>query len=575
MKLFKNVFWIAWLTLNLVDTSFADELRQIGVAKIDITPDYPIRLCGYAVRKKESEGVAQHLWAKAIAIGSDQDRPAILITVDNTGVPASIRNEVARRLQASMRIDPDRVALCSSHSHTTPCLAGNLPTLFGEPLPPEHQEHIRRYTAELIDALEKVARAALKDRRPGELSWSQGKAAFAANRRTKGGPVDHDLPILVARDAKNNIRAIMANYACHCTTLGGDTNQICGDWAGYAQEYLERDHPGAIVFTTIGCGADANPEPRPGIALAQKHGAEIESAVNELLGFTLTPITGPLDCRARTIELPFDKPRTRAEWEEMARQTNYAGYYAKVNLAKMDRGETLPAALPYAVQTWNFGRDLAMVFLAGEVVVDYSLRLKRELDPGKLWVTAYANDVPCYIPSERILKEGGYEGGGAMIYYDKPNRLAPGVEALIVNAVHELVPKTFSFDDHKAEFPPPLSPEDSLKQIRTKAGLRVELVAEEPSIVDPVAIDWGADGKLWVAEMRDYPMGMDGKWKPGSRVQLLEDTRGTGRYDKSSVFWIIFPSSLASPLGARAYSFAPRRIYFTPKTRITMAKLIS
>lgn len=511
-------------------------LRQIGVAKIDITPAYPIRLCGYAVRKKESEGVAQHLWAKALAIGSDNESPAILITVDNTGVPASIRNEVARRLEQNKGIRSERIALCSSHSHTAPCLAGNLPTLFGEPLPPEHEEHVRRYTAELTDALENVALAALKNRQSSTLERSEGKATFAANRRTKGGPVDHDMPILVARDAKNNIRAILANYACHCTTLGGDTNLICGDWAGYAQEYLERDHPGAIAFTTIGCGADANPAPRSGLDFAKQHGAEIENAVNDMLGFTFAPVIGLLECRAKTIDLPFDKPRTRADWEEMARQAGYPGYYAKVNLAKLDRGESLPTALPYIVQTWNFGHDLAMVFLAGEVVVDYSLRLKRELDPGKIWITAYANDVPCYIPSERILTEGGYEGGGAMIYYDKPNRLAPGVEALIVNTVHELVPKSYAFDQKTAEFPSPLSPEDSLKAMRTRAGLNVELVAQEPSIVDPVAIDWGADGRLWVAEMRDYPMGMDGKWKPGSRVRLLEDTHGNGRYDKSSVF---------------------------------------
>src|SRR4051812_13184863 len=75
-----------------------ESLTEVGIAKIDITPDYPIRLCGYAVRKKESEGVSQHLWAKALAIGSDKEGPAILIAVDNTGVPASIRNEVAQRL---------------------------------------------------------------------------------------------------------------------------------------------------------------------------------------------------------------------------------------------------------------------------------------------------------------------------------------------------------------------------------------------------------------------------------------------------------------------------------------------
>ena len=84
-----------------------------------------------------------------------------------------------------------------------------------------------------------------------------------------------------------------------------------------------------------------------------------------------------------------------------------------------------------------------MVFLPGEVVVDYSLRLKREFDALAFWVNAYANDVPCYIPSKRIWREGGYEGGYAMIYFDRPTRLAEGTEDQIVAAVHELLPSAF------------------------------------------------------------------------------------------------------------------------------------
>ena len=416
---------------------------QIGVARIDITPAQPIRLSGYAVRKNESNGVAQKLWAKALAIGSDRENPALLITVDNTGVPAHIRNEVVRRLQ-KQNIKQERVAICSTHTHAAPYLDGYLPTLFGEPLPPVHQLHVASYTAELTDAIEKVALAALKNRKPGNLSWAQGTAGFAVNRRTKGGPVDHDLPMLAVSDAKGKLRALIVNYACHCTTLGGEFNQVCGDWAGYAQEFLERDHPGTTVFVAIGCGADANPQPRPGLELAKQHGIEIATNVNQLLARSLVPIHGRLECRTRQTEIPFDTLPTRTEWESRATQKDYVGYHARWNLAKLNRGKPLPTKLPYLVQTWNFGSDLAMLFLPGEVVVDYSLRLKKELDAARLWVNAYANDVPCYIPSERILTEGGYEGGGAMTYYGWPARIAPGVENLIVHTVHGLLPKEFS-----------------------------------------------------------------------------------------------------------------------------------
>ena len=523
-----------------------DALRQVGVAKIDITPNFPIRLNGYYGRNVEATNAAQHIFAKALAIGSDKEAPAIFITLDNCIIPRSLREQVVQRLHDQARLDPDRIALCTSHTHSAPCLTGAAPNLFGRDIPPADQAHIDRYTRELIDKLVQVSLAALKDRRPATLAWGQETVTFAANRRTKGGPVDDALPFLIVTDAQGKLRAILANYACHCTTLGGNFTQICGDWAGYAQEYLEKDHPGAIVLTAIGCGADANPAPRGTLELAQQHGKEFAAAVNHALAYTPIPLRGKLACRTKQIELPLDTLPTREQWETLAQQTNAIGYHARKNLARLDRGEKLETQIPYFVQTWNFGDDLAMVFLAGEVVVDYSLRLKHEYDVSRLWVNAYANDVPGYIPSARILKEGGYEGGGAMIYYDHPTRFAPGVEDLILGAVHELMPTNFVTDEKKLQFPPPKSPADSLAALRTKAGLKVELVASEPLIESPVAIDWGADGKMWVVEMRDYPMGMDGNWKAGGRIKYLESTHGDGKYDQATVFLdnIPFPTGV-------------------------------
>src|SRR5207247_1342505 len=208
---------------------------------------------------------------------------------------------------------------------------------------------------------------------------------------------------------------------------------------------------------------------------------------------------------------------------------------ARVQLAKLDRGQKLQTRLPYPIQTWTFGDQLAMVFLPGEVVVDYSIRLKRELDRTRLWVNAYSNDEPCYIPSERVLKEGGYEGGDAMVYYDRPTKFAPGLEQQIIDEVHRQVPDTFNARKSR-EGLRRKSPEESRRAIRTKPGFEVELVAAEPLVTSPVAIDWGANGTLWVCEMYDYPTGLDLKWQPGGRVKWLSDTNGDGVYDRATVF---------------------------------------
>jgi len=460
--------------LSCLSASFGGVFREVGVARVDITPDYPIRLTGYAARKTEAESVAQRIYAKALAIGSDKEKPAILMAVENCGVPLAVHDEVVGLLKAQRHINPDRVAICSTHTHSAPWVKGFAPNIFGGPLPEDQAKRVERYTGELVQALVKVALEALDARQPANLTWGCGQAGFAANRRTKGGPVDQDLPVLVVRDVAGNVRAVFASYACHCTTLGSDFNQICGDWAGFAAEDLEREHPGATVLIALGCGADANPQPRGTLELTKQHGAEIASAVDKLLQADLVPIEGKLVCRTKQLQLAFDTLPTRAEWEERARDTGYPGSHARLNLARLDRGEKLPTRLGYQVQTWTFGDSLAMVFLPGEVVVDYSLRLKREFDSARLWVNAYANDVPCYIPSERVLKEGGYEGGDAMIYYDRPTRFAPGIEERIVRAVHQLIPR--SFQDRFAVY---RSPKPTLSA-RTALLTPLETYNEQP-----------------------------------------------------------------------------------------------
>ena len=119
------------------------------------------------------------------------------------------------------------------------------------------------------------------------------------------------------------------------------------------------------------------------------------------------------------------------------------GYHAKIHLQRLDRGEPIKTRVPLPVQTWTFADDLAIVFLGGEVVADYSLRLKAELDRKRVWINSYANDVPCYIPSERVLKEGGYEGGDAMIFHDWASPFLPGLERRIIDEVHYQLGESF------------------------------------------------------------------------------------------------------------------------------------
>ena len=116
-------------------------------------------------------------------------------------------------------------------------------------------------------------------------------------------------------------------------------------------------------------------------------------------------------------------------------------------LKLLDAGK-LPAAVPLPIQFWQLGEEKVVAF-GGETCVEYALRTKKELGAERTWVIGYANVVPCYIPSEKVLAESGYESGwdpangraiasGSMMYYGWPVPFAPGLENRIISAAKDL-----------------------------------------------------------------------------------------------------------------------------------------
>lgn len=533
--------WI-FVCLLVVGPTFviADEpgVFQVGAARVDITPDYPIRLNGFAVRKTESEGVSQRIFARALAISDGEAPPLVLLTVDSLGVRLPMVDALAATLLREAQIPRENVALTFTHTHSAPKVNGASDNIFAEPISAEHQQHIDRYTDQLAASLESVALRAIQQRRPATLRWGIGKVQFSKNRRTPGGPVDHALPVMLVEDvASRKVRAVYVSYACHAVTLS--FNRVDGDWPGYAAQMLERHYPDAIGLVAIGAGSDMNPisgVTGDKVDVAQRQGAEIADEVRRLVKEgPLQPLSAPLRAVYKTIPVQLDRIPTRDELQAMIDAGGPAGYNASTQLARLDRGEQLLTAIRYPVQTWSWGEDLCMVFLAGEVCVDYSLRLKRQFDRNRFWLNGYSNDFCAYIPSERLLKEGGYGGGAEIPYFALPAKLRSGVEQQIVDEVQRQVPESF-LTPPGTQGLPPLSPAMSLRQMKTHDHLRVELVAAEPLVADPVAIDFGADGRLWVAEMSDYGRGVYEEFPGTGRVRWLVDHDGDGRFDTAQTF---------------------------------------
>ncbi|HZV04016.1 MAG TPA: neutral/alkaline non-lysosomal ceramidase N-terminal domain-containing protein [Gemmataceae bacterium] len=421
---------------------------KAGVAVRVITPEQSMWMAGYGNRNKPSEGKLTDLYVKALALEDPHGGRLVLLTSDLVGIPRSLAEPVAEEVRKRTGLPRERLMLTVSHTHCGPVLRDSLHTMYD--MPPKEAAKIGPYTDKLKGWMIDVIVRALDDLKPACLSFGKGTARFAVNRRKptdKGfindaypeGPVDHAVPVLRVDAPDGKLRAVVFGYACHNTTL--QFYQWCGDYAGFAQQYVEDKHPGATALFWMGCGADANPLPRSKVELCKKYGRELADAVNDTLTGHLTPITGDSAAKYATIALPFDKLPSRAQWEADRRSKQFVvRNRAQYFLQKLDHGGKIDNEYRYyPVQVWRLG-ELTWVALGGEVVVDYSLRLQRELGRDRpLWVAGYANDVMAYIPSLRVLKEGGYEGDTSMIVYGMPSKWGPSIEEKIIVKVRELV----------------------------------------------------------------------------------------------------------------------------------------
>ena len=443
-----SLFAAAFLLTALViqPPARAETTWEAGAARVNINPTEPIWLAGYGGRERPVSEVLHDIHMKALALKDQTGATSVLITADLLGFTAGMAKTIRDRAKRKHGLSEDRIAFNASHTHSAPVVGKMLRPAYL--MKSEHEPPVQRYTAKIIDQAVELIGEAIDDLVPAELSFEHSLAGFAVNRRRAGrgrrhypSPVDHDVPVLVVKTASGNIKAIVFGYACHATVLSG--YEINGDWPGYAQSAVEKAYPGAMALFVTGCGADANPLPRRSAELAQRYGETLAFAVGQVVDGERRPVAGPLKTALEHAPIAFQSPPTREELEgRLKTETGSRKRHAQFLLDKLNSDGKLPTEYPYPLQVWQFGDDLTFIHMAGEVVVDYSLRFKAAYGWDDTWVAGYSNDVFAYIPSVRILKEGGYEGGGAMIGYGQPRPFTATVEQVIADKVDELVKRT-------------------------------------------------------------------------------------------------------------------------------------
>ncbi|MGY8651548.1 MAG: neutral/alkaline non-lysosomal ceramidase N-terminal domain-containing protein [Verrucomicrobiia bacterium] len=424
---------------------------KAGTAKADITPKKPIWMAGYGGRTKPSEGTLHPLWAKALALEDAKGNHAVIISTDTLGMTASIYANLKARLAKEHKLQPEQIMLNASHTHTGPVLRGGLYDIY--PLNAAHIKRIEEYSARLENEIVRITGEALKNLEPVTLKHGIGITRFGVNRRENKpysdvpkliaaqalkGPIDHDVPVLAVYKGLE-LKAVVFGYACHSTTLG--IQKFSGDYSGFTQIALEKSHPGALALFSAGCGADINPLPRRVVHLAERYGLMLAAAVEETLLQKMQPLEPRLTTRIKTIPLEYGAlPEPAALAAAAKNQTNYRGRWA-ARMLKLQADDDVPKTYPYPIQCWRVG-DLLWLTMGGEVVVDFSLNFKKQYGP-RTWVTSYCNDVMAYIPTFRVLQEGGYEGQSSMAVYGLPaDRWKENVEDLVTEGINQLVRDT-------------------------------------------------------------------------------------------------------------------------------------
>jgi neutral ceramidase len=445
LRWLRPVLPVLCLPLLLAAAPPAQGLKA-GFGRRQITPPLPIPMAGFANRIKPAESVANDLWTKALAFEDAGGQKAIILTIDLATMPEPMFGMVAARVMGRHGIDRSHLVINISHTHSGPVVGW--PAQTGR----ETMLRIEVYRNRVIDAMAEAAGDAVRDLKPASVSYGTGKVGFPHNRRQRvpgggwtfgvnpDGPVDRTVPVLRISGPGGKTRGVLFGLSCHPSVLTYEFSVISGDYAGMAQAAWEKAHPGATGMFLQLCGGDQNASPRRKLELAENYGNELASEVDRVAAAPMKAVHAPVKTAMITTELPF-APFSLAAFEEQANDAKDAlvRTHAKAMLRQYESGDPPLPGLPYTMQVLQFGKDLTLLAMNGEVVVDYCLRVKKEFGGDGMIVAGYSNARQCYIPSLRVLKEGGYEARDSILMTSLPGPFGEQVEEVIFAGIRKLM----------------------------------------------------------------------------------------------------------------------------------------
>jgi len=419
------------------------EESRAGAASVVITPPLGTSLAGYLVDRK-AEGVHDDLYANALVV-DDGSGPLALLSLDLVAISSATAQGIREAIQKETGIQPDRVLIAATHTHTGPATI----SVFGSEADEEYLRTLITRCGECVAAaaheLEPAEFGAGSDEMPG-LQFNRRYLMKDGSIRTNPGlgnpdvvrpvgPVDPELGVVALRDDAGDYIALIVNYALHLDTISG--NQVSADWVGYMRCHIEEQlgRPLPILFFNGSAGdinhldvqgapppeeepneADvftAGPGPAGGFGYASENGPKVGEKVLDILkGISYSP-DWPVGTTSTILKLPVRQPTPeeshRAKelvqgltWETA---TTIEEFYA-LELQKYESlGETETDVELQAVAL----DSVALMGIPCEVFTELGLDIKRGSPFDKTFIVELANGAEGYLPTTKALEEGGYE----------------------------------------------------------------------------------------------------------------------------------------------------------------------
>lgn len=422
---------------------------RVGYAEADITPaPGEAMLAGFG-QPRQVAGTIAPLRAQALAFEDGTGRRALLFTADVLGFGRGSVDVLRRKIEKAHGIPASAVCLSASHTHWGPAINYGANFAIGG----LNVWYVGRLEETILD----LAGKALGNLAPARVEYGACEARIGMSRRlpndrgemgwgpNPNGSYDPHTPILRITRAPSPKQLLLVGHACHPTSTG-TIDKWSPDYPGAMRRKLESALEDSRALFVMGCGGDAkvvfqneatgkiefSADPRQSEAAGDKLATEV---LAYLSNHELSSLEAELETELVAGNLSLQEPRTREQIEAMAfnaNPRNSSTWWARQSLAYPDHRRTLL----YEVQSWRLG-DLTAVALEGEVCADWGPLVRSLAKTQHAMAIAYANEVPGYIPTARIIREGGYEGDTSHMAYFLPAPFQPQMEIELTSLVEQ------------------------------------------------------------------------------------------------------------------------------------------